>query len=72
MKIRFITIIIAGLLGTAACNNNQPAKKDAPAAKTAAAKKYYCTMHPEITSDKPGTCSKCGMDLAERDTTGNK
>jgi Cu(I)/Ag(I) efflux system membrane fusion protein/Cu+-exporting ATPase len=24
---------------------------------------YTCSMHPEITSDKPGTCPKCGMDL---------
>lgn len=24
---------------------------------------YYCPMHPEITSEKPGTCTKCGMDL---------
>lgn len=25
--------------------------------------KYACPMHPEITSDEPGKCSKCGMDL---------
>ncbi|WP_018343978.1 HlyD family efflux transporter periplasmic adaptor subunit [Cytophaga aurantiaca] len=24
---------------------------------------YSCPMHPEITSDKPGTCPKCGMNL---------
>ncbi len=24
---------------------------------------YSCTMHPEVTSDKPGKCSKCGADL---------
>ena len=24
---------------------------------------YSCPRHPEITSDKPGKCSKCGMDL---------
>lgn len=27
---------------------------------------YTCSMHPEITSDKPGTCSKCGMDLVQK------
>ena len=24
---------------------------------------YSCPMHPEVTSNKPGKCSKCGMDL---------
>ena len=26
---------------------------------------YQCEMHPEVTSDKPGKCPKCGMDLAK-------
>lgn len=26
-------------------------------------KQYKCTMHPEVVSDKPGKCPKCGMDL---------
>ena len=26
--------------------------------------KYSCPMHPEVASNKPGKCSKCGMDLA--------
>lgn len=25
--------------------------------------KYFCPMHPEIVSDKPGICPKCKMDL---------
>lgn len=24
---------------------------------------YTCPMHPEVTSDKPGQCPKCGMNL---------
>ena len=24
---------------------------------------YTCSMHPEVISDKPGKCPKCGMDL---------
>jgi len=28
--------------------------------------KYACPMHPEVTSDKPGKCSKCGMALVEK------
>jgi len=29
-------------------------------------KMYTCTMHPEVTSDEPGKCPKCGMDLVEK------
>ncbi|HEY9787856.1 MAG TPA: heavy metal-binding domain-containing protein [Candidatus Obscuribacterales bacterium] len=29
----------------------------------AGARKYQCPMHPEVVSDKPGKCPKCGMDL---------
>lgn len=28
---------------------------------------YTCPMHPEIISDKPGKCPKCGMDLVLKD-----
>ena len=24
---------------------------------------YTCSMHPDVTSDKPGKCAKCGMAL---------
>jgi hypothetical protein len=27
---------------------------------------YVCPMHSEVTSDKPGKCPKCGMDLVEK------
>jgi membrane fusion protein, copper/silver efflux system len=27
---------------------------------------YACPMHPEVTSDKPGKCSKCGMFLVKQ------
>lgn len=28
-------------------------------------KKYTCPMHPEVVSDMPGNCTKCGMKLIE-------
>ena len=31
--------------------------------------KYVCPMHPEITSDKPGVCSKCNMNLVPTEDT---
>ena len=27
---------------------------------------YTCSMHPEVKSDKPGKCSKCGMKLEKK------
>lgn len=30
------------------------------------AESFTCSMHPEIISDKPGTCPKCGMDLVQK------
>lgn len=32
---------------------------------------YYCPMHPQIQSDKPGVCPICQMDLVLRDNDGN-
>jgi cytochrome oxidase Cu insertion factor (SCO1/SenC/PrrC family) len=32
-------------------------------AKSTAAKRYACPMHPEVTSTKPRKCPKCGMTL---------
>src|SRR4030095_7354390 len=28
---------------------------------------YTCSMHPEVTSDKPGQCPKCDMDLIKKE-----
>lgn len=27
---------------------------------------YYCPMHPEVVSNKPGKCPKCGMNLEKK------
>lgn len=32
---------------------------------------YSCPMHPEVVSDKPGKCPKCGMDLEHTDVAMN-
>ncbi|MBI2806607.1 MAG: heavy metal translocating P-type ATPase [Planctomycetes bacterium] len=34
-----------------------------PASEEQTSGKYVCPMHPEVTSDKPGNCPKCGMAL---------
>jgi len=37
-------------------------------AKKAKKVKYHCPMHPDVTSDKPGKCPKCGMELVPEKT----
>lgn len=32
--------------------------------------KYSCPMHPEVQSDKPGQCPRCGMNLTEMKAQG--
>lgn len=27
---------------------------------------YTCTMHPEVITNKPGKCPKCGMNLVKK------
>jgi hypothetical protein len=34
--------------------------------KQAEAAAYTCPMHPEVTSDKPGKCPQCGMELVPK------
>ena len=40
------------------------AKSPAPASQNSG--KYTCVMHPDVVSDKPGKCPKCGMDLVPK------
>ena len=62
-----MAVTVAGC-GRSGASGNEPAPS-APAptganyGQTAA---YTCPMHPEVVSDKPGRCPKCGMDLAAR------
>ncbi|MGD0784865.1 MAG: efflux RND transporter periplasmic adaptor subunit [Sedimentisphaerales bacterium] len=39
---------------------------------TSGTKDYYCPMHPNYTSDKPGECPICGMSLVKRQTSANQ
>lgn len=43
--------------------NGQPAIWVAEPMEATGKTEYTCPMHPEVRSDKPGRCPKCGMDL---------
>jgi DNA-directed RNA polymerase subunit RPC12/RpoP len=54
----------AGSGGQAMPEMKAPPKSGAvPGTPTGQKGAYYCPMHPEVQSDRPGKCPKCGMDL---------
>jgi cytochrome oxidase Cu insertion factor (SCO1/SenC/PrrC family) len=55
------TGIAAGASRTAQAQKAGPRK--ATPQKTRAAARYVCPMHPEVASQRPGRCPKCGMNL---------
>ena len=63
--ILFPAVAIALALG--ACSSPSTDKTQNVAVDTTKLAKgevfYQCPMHPEEMSGKPGSCSKCGMDL---------
>lgn len=40
--------------------------ESAPVSTSLSAAEYTCPMHPEVVSDRPGSCPKCGMALEPR------
>ena len=47
-----------------------PAEDPDAESPTSAAAAFVCPMHPEVTSDSPGECPKCGMALEQRAGSG--
>jgi hypothetical protein len=43
-----------------------PAGGPAPTAPAGQKGSYYCPMHKEVQSDRPGKCPRCGMDLVPK------
>lgn len=67
MRKLIYSIAILVSLFSAACNNSEkPAEAATDSTSTiTSGEGYTCPMHPEIKSDKPGTCSICKMDLVK-------
>jgi len=64
----YITIGLAGLasVGLMSCARERTdgeTQAEASKANEELKDAYSCPMHPEVTSEKPGKCQKCGMNL---------
>ncbi len=73
MKVKVLYLVIAlgisGLMFVGGCGKKEEATKpttqETPITQEKAV--YTCVMHPEVVSDKPGKCPKCGMNLVEKE-----
>jgi Cu(I)/Ag(I) efflux system membrane fusion protein len=71
MKLRTIAVsvvVLAAVTSFFAIDRYFAGRRETTSAKTAK-EIYYCPMHPNFTSDKPGECAICGMSLVKRGTT---
>ena len=59
-------VVFSVLLGAASAPAGLGSKRVEPAQRYEVKKnplRYYCVMDPEVSSNKPGLCPKCGMTL---------
>jgi predicted Zn-ribbon and HTH transcriptional regulator len=69
-----VTLVAIGLFysGIIVFASNLPVNKAVSDTTKTKSKKvevqYTCGMHPDVTSNKPGRCPKCGMGLIQKDT----
>lgn len=68
---RFLMIMLMSA-ALFACENNQPGEQQETVQEHAIKHMdptYVCPMHPTVTSDEPGTCPICGMELVKKKAT---
>lgn len=63
-SLNFIAVAVTALaLACSACGPREQKAPETVQSTTSEKVLYTCPMHPEVRSDKPGKCPKCGMDL---------
>ncbi len=67
-SILIVTLAFAMAITFNACTNSM-SNGTSVASKTAEKEIYTCSMHPEVRSDKPGDCPKCGMHLVKMEVS---
>ncbi|MDB5258548.1 MAG: hypothetical protein JWM14_3243 [Chitinophagaceae bacterium] len=67
MKKAILSLVAVMVLSiaVASCENKEHDRTEHNASSSEV---YTCPMHPEVISDKPGSCPKCGMDLVKKET----
>lgn len=66
----FSSFLITGFIFASFFNQvNSQSSTNKTVTEQQVSKKYTCPMHPEIVTDKPGNCPKCGMTLVEKTDT---
>ncbi len=72
MKTKILTSVLALIFSSTIAFTQSKTKSDekrSSSTKTEITKDsvyYSCSMHPDVKMDKPGKCSKCGMDLEKK------
>ncbi len=63
-----IALILSGFTVFPVAAQTKPVSDTAKMKKAKMPVQYTCTMHPEVISNKPGKCPKCGMTLVKKTT----
>ena len=67
MKTKIFIVVLALGLFSSSTISAQEKEKSKIHQEHVNKENYTCPMHPEVKSDKPGDCSKCGMELKKMD-----